>query len=102
MTRAHRRDRALGGKRLRSRSGLDSVELCDPSVVTTRPEAESRRYDFPPLLLVPIVLIGGIILIVLVSTALGVLGFVAGLFAIYWLQRKADSYVRAKDRSEDD
>ena len=78
------------------------VELCDPSAVTTRPVPESRRYEFPPLWLVPIVLIAGIGLIVLVSKALGVLGFVAGLVAIYWVQRKADSYVRARDVYKDD
>jgi hypothetical protein len=70
--------------------------------VTTRPVHESRRYDFPPLWLVPIVLIVGIGLIVFVSTTLGVLGFIAGLVAIFWLQRKADAYVRARDSSEDD
>ena len=68
--------------------------------VTTRPAPESRSYDFPPLWLVPIVLIVGIGLIVLVSTALGVLGFVAGLVAIYWLQRKSDAYIRARDTAE--
>jgi hypothetical protein len=54
------------------------------------------------LWLVPIVLIFGIGLIVFVSTALGLLGFVAGQVAIYWLQRKADAYIRARDTSEDD
>ena len=44
----------------------------------------------------------GIGLIVFVSTTLGVLGFIAGLAAIFWLQRKADAYVRARDSSEDD
>jgi hypothetical protein len=77
-------------------SGLDCLELCDPSAVTTRSVPGSRRYDLPPLWLVPIVLI---VMIVLVSTTLGVLGFVAGLFAIYWLQRKADAYIRATDTS---
>ena len=76
------------------------VKLCDPSPVTTRPVPESRRYDFPPLWLVPIVLIVGIALIVLVSMTLGVLGFVAGLVVIYWLQRKADTYIRAGDASD--
>lgn len=70
--------------------------------MTTRPVHASRRYDFPPLRLVPIVLIVGIGLIVFVSTTLGVLGFIAGLVAIFWLRRKADAYVRARDSSEDD
>jgi hypothetical protein len=54
------------------------------------------------LWIVPVVLIVGIGLIAFVSTALGVLGFIAGLVAIYWLQRKADAYVRARDTSEYD
>jgi len=70
--------------------------------VTTRPVRESRRYDFPPLWLVPLVLIVGIGLIVFVSLTLGVLGFIAGLVAVFWLQRKADAYVRARDSSHDD
>lgn len=76
--------------------------MCDSSGVTTKPVSESRRYDFPPLWLVPIVLIVGIGLIWFVSTTLGVLGFIAGVVAIFWLQRKADAYVRARDSSEDD
>ena len=76
--------------------------MCDSSGLTTKPVSESRRYDFPPLWLVPIVLIVGIGLIWFVSTTLGVLGFIAGLVAIFWLQRKADAYVRARDSSEDD
>ena len=76
--------------------------MCDSSAVTTRPVSESRRYDFPPLWLVPLVLIVGIGLIVFVSLPLGVLGFIAGLVAVVWLQRKADAYVRARDSSDDD
>lgn len=67
--------------------------------MTTSPVLESRRYDSPPLWLVPIVLIVGIGLIVFVSTGLGVLGFVAGLVAIYWLQKRADAYIRDRDSS---
>ena len=68
----------------------------------TRPVPDGgRRYDFPPLWLVPLVLIAGIFVIVFVSMTLGVLGFVAGLVAIYWLQRKADAYVRARDADAD-
>jgi len=70
--------------------------------VTTRPVGESRRYDFPPLWLVPLALILGIGLIVFVSLTFGLLGLVAGLVAIFWLQRKADTYVRTRDSSEDD
>lgn len=63
---------------------------------------EIRPYDFPPLWLVPIVLIAGIGLIAFVSLSLGVLGFIAGMVAIFWLQRKADAYVRARDSYHDD
>ena len=98
-----RHDRAL------SAAGADvscpatiASEMCDSSGVTTRPVSESRRYDFPPLWLVPIALIVGIELIVFVSTTLGVLGFIAGLAAIFWLQRRADAFVRARDSSEND
>ena len=77
-------------------------EVCDSSGVTTRPVSESRRYDFPPLWLVPIALIVGVGLIVFVSTTLGVLGFIGGLVAVFWLQRKADAFVRARDSSEND
>ena len=70
--------------------------------MTTRPVGESRRYAFPPLWLVPLALILGIGLIVFVSLTFGVLGLIAGLVAIVWLQRKADAYVRARDSTEDD
>lgn len=76
--------------------------MCESSGVMTRPVGESRRYDFPPLWLVPLVLIVGIGLIVFASTTLGVLGFIAGLVAIFWIQREADAFVRARDSSEDD
>jgi uncharacterized oligopeptide transporter (OPT) family protein len=52
--------------------------------------------------LVPIVLIVGIGLIIYASLTLGVLGFIAGLVAVFWLQRKADAYVRTRDSSDDD
>ena len=63
---------------------------------------DSRRYDFPPLWLVPFALILAIGLIVFASLTLGKLGLIGGLVAIVWLQRKADAYVRARDWSEDD
>jgi len=70
--------------------------------VSSRSLPDGRRYDFPPLWLVPIVVIVAIGLIVLVSLTLGVLGFVAGLVAVFWLQRKADAYVRGRDSFDDD
>ena len=77
------------------------MTVCNPAAVATRPAPRGRRYDFPPLWLVPIVLIVAIIVIVLVSSTLGLLGLVAGLFAIYWLQRKTDEYVRGRDTFDD-
>ena len=56
---------------------------------------ESRRYAFPPLWLVLVLLIGAIGVIVSVSLAWGVLGLVAGLVVIAWLEQKADVYVRS-------
>ena len=50
----------------------------------------------------PLRLILGIGLIVFVSLTFGLLGLVAGLVAISWLQRKADTYVRTRDSSEGD
>jgi Flp pilus assembly protein TadB len=70
--------------------------------VTPGSVRDSRRYDVPPLWLVPILLIVVICVVVFVSLTLGALGFIAGLVGIFWLQRKADAYVRARDSSEDD
>jgi energy-converting hydrogenase Eha subunit G len=63
---------------------------------------ESRRYAVPPLWLVPVLLMAAIGVIVLVSTAWGLLGLVAGVALIAWLERKADVYVRDHDVSPDD
>ena len=62
----------------------------------------SRRYLFPPLWLMPIIVILGIVLVWTVSTAFGVLGIVVGIVVIAWLERRADAYVRRHDSSEDD
>jgi hypothetical protein len=64
----------------------------------TRPE--SRRYDFPPLWAVPVLLIAAIGVIFYVSLTFGVLGFIGGLLLIAWLQRKADTFVRGRDTAE--
>jgi hypothetical protein len=34
------------------------------------------------------------------SVTFGVIGLVAGLYAVYWLQRKADAYVRDRVSSD--
>ena len=65
------------------------------------PVSEGQRYTFPPLWLVPLLLILAIGLAFYASMALGVLGFIAGLFGIVWLERKADAYVRSRERSDD-
>jgi hypothetical protein len=69
--------------------------------VTRRAVSDSRRHLFPPLWLVPLLLIAAIVVIAYASVTLGVLGLVAGLYAVYWLQRKADAYVRDRDSSSD-
>lgn len=69
--------------------------------MATAPRNESRRYDFPPLWAVPLLLIPAIGLIFYAgAAALGVLGLIASLFLIAWLQRKADAYVRDRDTGE--
>jgi hypothetical protein len=59
----------------------------------------SRRYEFPPLFLVPVLLIAAIIGVVLSLLWFGVLGIPLAGFAVYWLQKRADTYVRARESS---
>ena len=68
--------------------------------MATAPRLESRRYDLPPLWAVPVLLVAAIGVIFYVGLAFGVLGFIAGLILIAWLQRKADAYVRGRDTAE--
>jgi uncharacterized protein (DUF58 family) len=65
------------------------------------PGGESRRYDFPPLWVVPLLLIAGIGLIVWLGLTFGVLGFIAALVGVWWLQRRADAYVRTRESARD-
>ena len=67
--------------------------------MTTTPVRESRRYAFPPLWLVPILLVAAIVGWVLVSFRLGVLGIPLALYGVYWLQHKADAYARTRTSS---
>jgi hypothetical protein len=60
-----------------------------------------QRYSFPPLWLVPLLLIGAIIALVLGGMALGLLGVPFVLYGVYRLQRDADRYVRSRQASED-
>lgn len=68
--------------------------------MATAPRPESRRYDFPPLWAVPVLLVAVIGAIFYVGLTFGALGFVAGLFLIAWLQPRADAYVRGRDNAE--
>jgi small-conductance mechanosensitive channel len=65
--------------------------------MATTPVRESPRYAFPPLWLVPLLLIGVIIAIVYVSLALSLAGLVVAAYAVWWLERWADAYVRERD-----
>jgi len=68
--------------------------------MATAPCPESRRYDFPPLWAVPVLLVAAIGAIFYVGPTFGALSFVAGLFLIAWLQRRADAYLRDRDSAE--
>lgn len=65
--------------------------------VTSRSTVESRRYDFPPLWTVPLLLLAGITAVVVVGASFGLLGLLVALAVVVWLQCKADAYVRARD-----
>ena len=67
----------------------------------TAPARESRRYDFPPLWAIPLLLVVGIGLVVYLGLSFGALGFVAALVLVWWLQRNADAYVRSRDSDEE-
>ena len=62
----------------------------DPSV--------SRRYVFPPLWAVPLVLMTAIVAVVLVALRLGWLAVIAAAVGIAWLERYVDRYVRERQR----
>lgn len=52
---------------------------------------------------VPVLLIAAIMVAVYLGTiSLGLLGFVLALVAVWWLQHKADAYVRARDSARTD
>ena len=62
---------------------------------------ESRRYDFPPLWALPLLVVGAITVAVYVGLTFGILGFVASLFLVWWVQRQADVYLRARDSRDE-
>ena len=64
--------------------------------MTTAPTPETRRYDVPPLWVVPLLLIGAIFAIVWVSLWLTPIGLVVAAYAVWRLERWADSYVRER------
>jgi hypothetical protein len=55
----------------------------------------------PPLWAVPFLMVGAIGLVVCASLAAGTLGLVAGFVFLVWFQRKADVYVRVRERLRD-
>jgi hypothetical protein len=61
----------------------------------------SRRYDVPPLWLVPFAVIAGVFAIVFVATALSILGLLVAGYAVWRLERWADGYVRTRDALRD-
>jgi hypothetical protein len=62
---------------------------------------ESRRYDFPPLWSVPVLLMVAIMVAVYLGFAFGFFGFLVALACVWWLERKADVYVRRRERAKD-
>jgi succinate-acetate transporter protein len=70
------------------------VSAFDPS--------RSSRFTFPPLWLVPILLIAGFAAIAFfLSAVAGFLGLVVGLVVLWRLQPKVDDYVRARNAERD-
>ncbi|WP_151082456.1 hypothetical protein [Nocardioides cynanchi] len=69
--------------------------------MASTPLRESRRYDVPPIWLVPFLLLGAIYAIVSVSLWLTPLGIVVGLYAVWRLERWADAYVRERNAARD-
>ncbi len=65
--------------------------------MTATPARESRRYDFPPLWAVPLLLIAVITIGMWIAVAYGWPWFILALAAMWWLETKADAYVRTRD-----
>lgn len=99
----------MGGRRTRDRHAL-----CHHPRVPSDP-AQSRRFEFPPLWSLPLLVIIGVFLVVVmlgavaarfqdwrfVGVAADVLALGTALAAIAWLQKKADLYVRRKTVDRD-
>jgi hypothetical protein len=64
--------------------------------VSEHAERGTRRYDFPPLWTLPLLVLAAITLIVFTSLTIGLVALIPAIIAIAWIQRKADSYVRRR------
>jgi hypothetical protein len=74
--------------------------VCHPAFVSS--PSESRRYDFPPLWAVLVLLIGAVMVAVYAAAiTFGLLGFMVALVFVWWIERKADAHVRARDAAND-
>jgi hypothetical protein len=70
--------------------------------VVVSPVRESRRFAFPPLWLVPLLLMGAILAITFASlTTLSSFGFVVAAYAVWRLESWADAYVRGRNAARD-
>lgn len=63
---------------------------------------ESRRHDFPPLWAVPLLFIGAMLIAMYVGMAFGLVGFIAALVLMWWLEPRVDAYVRERDSAPTD
>lgn len=79
----------------------DARRSCHPSYMAM-PPSDSRRYDFPPLWAVPLLLLGAIAVAWYLSLMFGFWGFAVALAVMWWLERKADNYVRTRDSAPTD
>jgi hypothetical protein len=75
--------------------------MCDALTVPAFDPTGSRRLDVPPLWLVPFLLVGAMGVVVCASLAAGALGLVVGFVFLVWLERKAEVYVRVRERLRD-
>jgi NADH:ubiquinone oxidoreductase subunit H len=66
-----------------------------------QPVQESRGYDFVPLWAVPLLLLVAIVVLVRLGFVFGLAGFLLALVAVWWLERKADAFVRRREGERD-
>ncbi|MBB6626549.1 hypothetical protein H5V45_04345 [Nocardioides sp. KIGAM211] len=84
--------------------------------MTTGPVRETRRHEFPPLVLVAVLVVAANVLVLWVLTAvfarvgeavwghraLGIAGFALACVVLVGLDRRVDAYARARSAFEDD